>query len=450
MQRLLNFFKSIKLALVIISLITISSVFGTLVPQQRPPAEYFARYGSLAQLLIRLKITNLYHSFWFIGLLFIFSLNIITCTLIRLMPKLRRILNPQFETEQKNLQLLKISKKIRKNWSVLKAKEELRGELRLRHYRVREREGEGKIFIIGRKRLLGAFGSDIVHLGLLIILAGGILSGLGGFRENLILYEQEVIPVPRADFKIRLEKFETEFYANGSVKDWKSTLTVLEKGAPQLNKVIEVNHPLSYKGLLFYQSSYGLDWESPSLELLISNNKSTEGPERISLEVGERVRLWGGEIEIKVTRFVPDFMIDENKQIRTRSLQPNNPAAFIEGWKDGQRIFSGWVFSRFPDFASLHQKNKDDLKIEITEIRARQFSVIQVARDPGTPLIWTGCAFLMMGLMLAFYWPIREIKAILEQEEKSTEIAVGALSSKNKEALEAELNKIFDSLRRRS
>ena len=39
----------------------------------------------------------------------------------------------------------------------------------------------------------------------------------------------------------------------GEVKDWKSTLSVVEEGQPVLTRTVEVNHPLSYGGYRFYQ-----------------------------------------------------------------------------------------------------------------------------------------------------------------------------------------------------
>lgn len=44
--------------------------------------------------------------------------------------------------------------------------------------------------------------------------------------------------------------------AREMIKDFKSTLTVIEDGKPVMTKVIEVNSPLSYKGIDFYQANY--------------------------------------------------------------------------------------------------------------------------------------------------------------------------------------------------
>ena len=41
------------------------------------------------------------------------------------------------------------------------------------------------------------------------------------------------------------------------VKEYTSHLTILENGKEVLKETVQVNHPLHYKGLAFYQSNYG-------------------------------------------------------------------------------------------------------------------------------------------------------------------------------------------------
>jgi len=444
----LKSFSSVKLAIILLIIITCASILGTLIPQGRSPAEYTQRYGQLANLFTRLQLTNLYHSLWFIGLLFLFALNIIICTLTRLFPKLRKTFQPKMEFEPKTINTLRIREKFNKNWNLAKTMEELRKEFSSRHYRLREEESNNKIILVARKKVLGWFGSDVVHLGLLIILAGGIISGLGGFRTNLTFSEGQVLLVPRADFNLRLDKFETEYYPNGSVRDWKSTLTVFENERPLFSKIIEVNHPLSYKGFMFYQSSYGWNWENPSLEILVKKRSDPSFLSKLELKVGQTVSIEAEKIQFSVLHFIPDFIINEKNEITTRSLEPNNPAAFVEGREGEEKIFSGWIFAKFPDFARIHSEKETDLTFELKNFKGGEYSVIQASKDPGVNIIWIGCGFLMLGLALAFYWPTREIRAILEESQGKTEITAGGIASKNTEAFQSEFEKMMTSLRR--
>lgn len=70
------------------------------------------------------------------------------------------------------------------------------------------------------------------------------------------------LPVPPdadSDFKIRLRSFDTTNVEMGGelfVKDWVSSLEVIEKGVTVYVKDVEVNDPMVWRGLKFYQASY--------------------------------------------------------------------------------------------------------------------------------------------------------------------------------------------------
>jgi len=448
MKSIIKSLSSVKLAIVLLIIIASASMLGTFIPQQRSPDEYIARYGQLANLFQRLQLTELYKSWWFIAILFLFSLNIIVCTLNRLSPKLRRIFHPRLIVEPKEISVLKLKDKLRKNMDMKTAKKEINRALASRHYRVQETEKGNKTFLLARKRVLGWFGADIVHLGILTIIAGGIISGIGGFKRSLTFNEGNVHDIPRAEFKLRLEKFETELYPSGAVKDWKSTLTVLEEDKPVLKRIVEVNHPLSYKGYVFYQSGYGWNLTNPSLEIWVKKRNDPSFLEKIELNLGQRIRLDEDAIDVAVLQFIPDFVIGEKGQITTRSLEPNNPAAFIEGWQAEKKIFSGWIFARFPDFDRIHSEKETDLAFELKNFKAGQYSVIQLSKDPGANAIWIGCAVLMTGLVFAFYWPPREIRAILEESHNKTEVLTGGVATKSKDAFKSEFEQIVNTIRR--
>jgi cytochrome c biogenesis protein len=314
---------------------------------------------------------------------------------------------------------------------------------------LREKEDGGRLALLARKKISGWFGSDFVHLGLLVIIAGGIVSGLGGFREYLTFHEGQVLPVPRAEFELRLDKFETEYYPDRSVKDWKSTITVLGKNKPILTKEVEVNHPLSYRGFSFYQASYGRDWDNPELEIWAGKRDDPSFLRKITLRIGERMPLNDREsTQISIERFIPDFIMGEDNQVFSRSREPNNPAALVEGWQGEEKVFSGWIFAKYPDFARMHSQKESGLTFQLKNFKAPQFSVIEAARDPGVNLIWAGCIFLMAGLWLAFYWPAREIKVVLEETQGKTEVASGGIAAKSKESFESEFENVMNSLRK--
>jgi len=70
------------------------------------------------------------------------------------------------------------------------------------------------------------------------------------------------IPKP-LPFSVRCDDFNVTYYdlkgnkQDRFVKEYTSLLTIIENGKEVLEEKVEVNHPLHYRGIAFYQSSYG-------------------------------------------------------------------------------------------------------------------------------------------------------------------------------------------------
>jgi cytochrome c biogenesis protein len=469
MKGIFKFLSSIKLAIVLIIILAVASILGTLFPQAPrglDPVQYGQwlaqvtdHMGKIANWLDQLQILKLYRSFWFLALLVLFTLNIVVCTLTRLSPKLRRASRPKIESDPQGLLSLKIKDRFKRNAPLADVRAEVEQRLKASHYRIRSAAAGPRHHLLARKKIGGIFGSDVVHVGLLIILAGAIISSLTSVRQDLQMKEGDVLPVPHTVFALRLDKFATHYYPDGSVKDWISSITVMEDGKAVRTKDIEVNRPLSYKGYNFYQTSYGWNWDAPSVEIWVKKKADGAVLRKLKIKVGERAALEDADgTTIAVARFLPDFVLGENNQPETRSLQPDNPAALVEAFRGGAKAVSGWVFANYPDWDQMHAANADpkakeaakpfDLAFELKSFEAGQYSVLEAAKDPGVPLIWLGCILVMAGLALAFYWPTWEIKAVLEETQGKTDIILGGIAAKSRDAFGTEFSAVADALRR--
>jgi cytochrome c biogenesis protein len=431
MKRIIKFLSSIKLAIVLIIILAVASILGTLLPQAPrglDPVQYgewltnvAGHMGSITGLLDPLQCFRLYRSFWYLALILFFALNLIVCTLTRLSAKLKRASRPAVGSDPKALQALKNKDRIKKNVPLAAVRTAAESKFKARRYKVRSEASGSRVSLLARKRIGGIFGSDIVHVGLLIIVAGGLISALTSIRGNMQLREGQVLAAPGADFSIRLDKFSMIYYDDARIPDpeqrpiksYISQVTVLEGAREVLSRAIEVNHPLNYKGYNFYQSSYGYDQGRPeaapvdlSFELKSFEGgryeiwaKKASAPDflkKVTLKIGERAVLDEAQgIAVSALKYLPDFVLGEGNQPESRSDQPNNPALQIEGFQGSERIFSGWLFAKYPDFAQMHAAGKPGGA-------AKPYSVIEAAKDPGVPLIWLGCLLVMAGLGLAF------------------------------------------------
>ncbi len=448
MRSFVRFFSSVRLAIVLFILVTLASILGTLIPQGRAPAEYAARYGGLSGVFTSLQLTRLYQSGWYLALLLLFALNTAVCTLARFGAKWRRAFGPAAAADAQSLRAMKIKARLRLPLPLDQATERVREKLRADGYRVAGSASVNAVTLLGRKRRLGRFGSDVVHLGLLVILAGGLTSALAGRRSNFALREGESADVPGAAFSVRLDRFETELYPQGGIKDWKSTVTVVEHGVPVLTRVVEVNHPLTYRGFSIYQSGYGRDWQRPTLELDVRKRADAAFSRTVTLRVGDRVPFEDPEAShISVRQFVPDFVIGEGNRVQSRSSEPDNPAALVEAWKGETRVHQGWVFAKFPDFGQGHAEGRSPFAFVLKKYSSAAYSVLEAARDPGAGLVWIGCVLITAGIFLAFYWPSREVRVVLEETQGRVEGFAAGEAAKGREAFQAEFDRIFDDLR---
>jgi cytochrome c biogenesis protein ResB len=79
----------------------------------------------------------------------------------------------------------------------------------------------------------------------------------GTFTDWVFADEEDATPYTDGNFFLLYKQF------GENIKDWKSTLRVIDGGEVVAEKTIEVNDPLKYGGYAFYQSSY--DPENPKI-----------------------------------------------------------------------------------------------------------------------------------------------------------------------------------------
>jgi cytochrome c biogenesis protein ResB len=75
-------------------------------------------------------------------------------------------------------------------------------------------------------------------------------------------------------FSIRLKEFRVNYYEpeRGAVRNYISSLAVVENGRTVAEKNVEVNHPMHYGGYYFYQHSYDAQDGRYSVLMVVSDN----------------------------------------------------------------------------------------------------------------------------------------------------------------------------------
>jgi cytochrome c biogenesis protein len=292
-------------------------------------------------------------------------------------------------------------------------------------------EKDGEVHLYAQKNPWCRLGVYVVHLSIVIIFIGAIVGSLFGYKGWVQITEgtSESKVLGRNNktidlgFAVKLEKFSVAFYETGAPKEFKSILTVLENGKPvsgYVNIPIVVNDPLTYKGITFYQSSYGPAGEGGTFFFTVKDRKGG-APIKITARQGESVQLPGGR-SMHVTESTQD--------VRQFIPQMSGPAARIEVHSPGKQPDSFIVFRNFP---KLDEDRGGDLIFSYDGSDEKFYTGLQVAKDPGVWVVWFGCTLMVIGIIMAFFMSHKRIWVRISSNGR---VVVAGSASKNQPAFQ--------------
>jgi len=432
---------SIKLAIGLILAVALLSIVGTVIPQGQPDLEYLERYGLTGYKLITFfRADELFHTWYFLGLLGLVSLNTLACTLKRLRTSWEFLSRPIPQRSPEEVERLPTSLRLE-----LEGQDDIftRLESFLRSRRYRVAVGEGRLS--ASKNLFGRLGVDVFHVSLLVVLLGAIIGGANGLEDFKIAHKGEVFEVPRGGFSVRVDDLWTVNYEDtGQIKDWYTKLTVIEDGREVLTKTIEVNHPLTYKGISFYQASFGSDW-SGAAQVVLRAERASDGESlgEFTAEVTEEFELPDEGVRVQVITFLPDFALNSAGQAFSRTQRLLNPAVYLGVYRGDKLEYYTWTFARpdMQEFYLEHFGGDEPYHFFLVGMTAPQFTGLRIASNPGIPLIYLGFALMGLGLFLNFYFPPRRIWAAAQDRT----LYIGGLGRDARE-FEAELERIAEAI----
>jgi len=392
-----------RFGLFLLVLTLLVSLVGSLIPQQEDYVFYFEMYGrSLAPVLLKLGLNNLFHSRWFAGLAIILCLNLMACTMTRSRGLFTRMFGIRVLNSADQMKQCQRYRELAvQGVGTDQVAGELKEMLKSNRYQVLVRpQGESRV-IAARRDTLGHFGSPLLHLALVVIIAGSILGGLYGKSVNYQAMVPGELHLTRDGFPfdLKIRDFRIDYYPDGKPSQYRSNLSAVAGGNILTEKNIAVNDPLDYQGVKIYQSSYG--W------MITGNIHDGKNRRSFTVEDGGLLNLPGpGDLALEV-HFLPDYRRDEQGRPFSKSLKPLNPKIVYILTSQGRPFNMGE--------ASLGQTvavGGMDVNFE----RYHNFTGLIVKKDPGVPVVWTGFILLLIGLCLCFYLRPRCVWAILHQK----------------------------------
>lgn len=430
-DRIWNFFSSVKVAIILILITLGVAGIGTIFPQEKfipsetPETYYRETYGLLGDWFYKLGFSTMYDSWWFFLLLAMIGVSLVVCSLDQIIPLYKGLKNQQVVKNPTFIRRQRLShqedvKEGEKEQQLRKWVEALSQH----RYHVR-REGDA---ILAEKGRLSRWGPYVNHIGLIIFLLAALLRWMPGWtmEEFIWLREGETKRIPGSQYYVKNEKAIMEFYdqkelpkttrGNGAVVKKYQTNAVIyvqDEKTKQLKEVyrapIQVNHPLQYEGYELFQSSMVPELHTLTMKVLDKQTKKEVGQFRVNLFQMSPNHIYqvGQQVEVRISEYYPDFALDENNRPITKSQEPNQPAFIFEARTKGTDQWErSWVIAG-QDLDHLTKENRYD--IDLASFQMKNRTGLMVRTDRTLPLLFVGAFICVMGLVMGFYWQHRRV-----------------------------------------
>lgn len=408
--RMFKLFVSMRFSITLLALMGAGCILGTFIKQGGTEEEYLALYAESTYRIIKLfSLDDVYHSTWFCVLIGIFGVCLVLCSVRRLL-RLLTEKKPDGLPAPGRLSLMK--------YSVLVPAERQTETIRRirRTYKLVQENEKGMAFEKGKISRWGVF---IIHSSVVVVLVGVFTGYLFGFRGFMVLVPGETkdrIAVKSAGhdtralgFAVRCKDFKASFYANGAPKDYVSTVEIIENNKVLTENNIRVNKPLSYRGTHIYQSGYG---RRNTFIFYIDGRK---------IVLGEDETIEKGKLLLMVTGFRNEI----------HNFGPGAQVVFF----DGNDTKTTWFL---PNVERLRSQKIGGVNVELVDIKEGLYTNLEVTKDPGVPVVWTGFCLLLFGLYLTFFTSYRKIFVVLADNK----IVVAGYASKNNETFGKEFEEL--------
>ena len=355
---IIELISSMRFAIALLAMIAIAAIIGTVMKQGEASSNYINQFGPFwFEIFRKIGLYNVYSTWWFLLLMGTLVTSTTLC-IVRNAPKMLKDMRSWRENVREQ-SLLNFHHKMQWHAPLSRAALAQQSAARLKDagYQVKLVEKEHGTLVAAKQGAANKFGYIFAHTSIVIICIGGLLDsdvpirlqewffgktpfsgtglisqvppqhrlGVGNptFRGNTmipegqnsntaILNRPDGVLIQELPFTISLKKFTIDFYSTGMPKLFASDVEVRDNQTGETVKgTIEVNHPLSFKGVSIYQSSF----EDGGSKLKLSGfPMAGSGTERFEIagEVGGNTELnkdytveWSGFRPFNVENVAP-------------------------------------------------------------------------------------------------------------------------------------------------
>ncbi|MDR0344062.1 MAG: cytochrome c biogenesis protein ResB [Nocardiopsaceae bacterium] len=434
---------SMRTALVLLFLLAIAAVPGSMLPQQginpQGVQQYYQAHPSLAPLLARLSLFNVFAAPWFAAIYLLLFASLAGCVI----PRTFRLAGSARQPPPRAPGMLSRLPLTASYQTRLPPAAALADASRLlAGKRFRLRTGDG--WVSAEKGYLREAGNLLFHLALLGVLVAVAAGGMFGYKANRLLVEGDSFANTITDldafhpgravsadslqpFSITLDRFRASYISSGAQRGQPSGFNGYiryspQPGDPSRRYDLRVNHPLGVDGVRVFMIGHGY---APVFRVTDGTGRVVfDGPVPF-IAVDSAGFTSEGVIKVPDARprqlgfagvFLPTA-VDIGGRLRSAFPAPDNPAVSLVSYTGNLGMNSGPAQSVYTlDTAGLRRLPVSPRPLApgqamklpggngtLTFTGYRQWMSLAITYDPGTvPALIAGSAALA-GLLLSFF-----------------------------------------------
>ena len=432
LEGLWRFLTSMRVAMILMLAIAALAIPGTLLRQIPVAALATAQdhadwldsvrpyYGAWTNPLDTLGLFNVFNSLLFEILVGALTIGLIACSIHRIPGVVRTVTRPRVDVGPAFFEHAPQHEAIVAHQSLADTRAAVEAVLRGRRYRTLVTDdGVGHVYADQYRWL--SFSGLAAHLAIVAILLGAIIGGRFGYRDpDFTIAEGGTRAVTtEPGVTMTLVDF-TDSYdpVSGAPIDYASQVILYKDNAEIARQTIRVNDPLHYDGLTFYQASYG-----------------NAAAMTIKDAAGNQLASGGVPYEYAVTsleRPLGILTIPNTSYVLWVLGTTGNTGDTVHPGQVQLQVYQSGGTTPVADQIVDQGKPASIAGMTITFDRDSQYTRLNVARDPGVPLVWSGALLLFAGFAIRFMFPHKRVWArITGRPNGGAVVGLATLSQKN-------------------
>jgi cytochrome c biogenesis protein ResB len=356
-------------------------LIGSLLPQNEELATYVEAYGETGGYLIKAFGFDRIFTMWYTAIIAVaLCLNLVFCNLIQ-----TRVLVTRWRDYKRGANSCPSKPAIR-------IKEAQKAEF-IKNCKGFSFRADGADGAYGYRNRIGIWGAWVTHLGILILIVGFIITQISSYKSYTYGTETTISQIEGTNYQVCIDAFNVTYREDDTVAGYETRLSVLdENGAVLTSGSTRINHPFVYKGYRFYQNSTGY-----ACELQVYENGELQASKEIYAGTAMTINALG--VQIALNNLYPDYQA-ENGYPKSISPHLNNPYALYTIYYNGNILDM--------NVAAMGERLKFGT-IEVAFANPKQYTMLEIRRDPALFVVLCGAIIIMLGLFFSFYFRTEEI-----------------------------------------